>query len=71
MSDVLKEVTVIVAISVLGMICGFLVFTHTNHGLLEIVIVVIAGLAGFKLKDNIDSKTIKELQELIDSLRNE
>jgi len=66
---VLKDVTVIVAISVLCVISGFICFTNIDHGLLEVLIILIAGLAGFKLKDSIDAKTIIELEEMLAKLR--
>jgi len=67
MNDIPDNIVAIVAIAVLGLIGAVALIRDFNHGILQTIIIMIAGLAGYKIKGIVDEKTIQELQALIKS----
>ena len=64
MNDVPSNIVAIVGIVVLGLIAGVALWKDINHGLLQLCIMAIAGLAGYKIKGMVDEQALKELEKV-------
>lgn len=69
MSDISNNAITCIAIVCLAVVAVCVLVMRTDSFLLETIIVVIGGLAGYEIKGAIDNKTITELQRTIEDLR--
>lgn len=67
--DIPKSYITCISIACLTVIAVAVLIMQTNHLLLETLIMIIGGLAGYQIKGVVDRKVIQELEDIIDDLR--
>lgn len=62
MNDVPDNIVTIVAMVLLALIGALAIYRDFNHGILQLCIMVISALAGYKIKGIVDEETIRQLK---------
>lgn len=65
--DIPSNIVAVVGMIILGLIAVTLCIYDIDRLMLESIIILVAGLSGYKLKDTIDKRKVKDLLELIEN----